>query len=55
LAEEDLKRQAHIYLTTGVISVNAVVRIHATEIEYTVRNADGNYIIVGMHIVDMRH
>ena len=55
MEEEDLRKPIQIYLTTKVMNVNVVVRTHATEIEYTVRNADGNYIIVGMHIVDMIH
>jgi len=53
MVEEDLKKQAHIYLTTGVINANTVVKTHATEKEYTVRNADGIYITAEIGIVEI--
>ena len=46
LVEEDLKRQAHIYLTTEVINVKLVVKTHATEKDYGVKFVDITYIMV---------
>jgi len=48
-----LRRPERLYLTTGVINANTVVKTHATKKGYTAKNADGIYITVEIGIAEI--